>query len=64
MAGGRRKARPWRGRVAAWFGLEAAAFERVVRPLEEQMAGNEATWRRMAERDGLIEPKLRRLASA
>ena len=52
----------WR-RIADWFGVEAAAFDGTVRPLEEQMAGDAAVWRRIAERDGLAEPDLARLAS-
>lgn len=56
----------WRwmwGRIAGWFGLEAVEFDGVVRPLEEQMAGDAAPWRRIAEREGLAEPDLSRLAS-
>ena len=50
-------------RIAGWFGLDAAPFDGVVRPLAEQMADDAATWRRIAERDGLAEPDLDRLAS-
>ncbi len=52
------------GRIAGWFGLEAAAFDGVVRPLEGQMAGDGAAWRRVAEREGLVEAELGRVASA
>jgi nucleoside-diphosphate-sugar epimerase len=51
------------GRIADWFGIEAAPFDGTVRPLEQQMAGDPATWRAIAEREGLAEPDLARLAS-
>ena len=51
------------GRIAAWFGIEAAPFDGVVRPLEQQMAGDADRWRAIAERAGLAEPDLARLAS-
>jgi len=51
------------GRIAAWFGLDPAPFDGTVRPLEEQMAGDAPVWRRIAEREGLAEPDLARLAS-
>ncbi|WP_404336511.1 SDR family oxidoreductase [Sphingomonas sp. MMS12-HWE2-04] len=51
------------GRIAAWFGLEPAPFDGVVRPLEVQMADDAALWRTIAEREGLAEPDLARLAS-
>ena len=51
------------GRIAGWFGLEPAPFDGTVRPLEEQMAGDGPAWRRIAEREGLAEPDLGRLAS-
>jgi nucleoside-diphosphate-sugar epimerase len=50
-------------RIAEWFGLEAAPFDGTMRPLEPQMAGDAATWRAIAEREGLAEPDLRRVAS-
>jgi nucleoside-diphosphate-sugar epimerase len=56
----------WRwmwARIAGWFGLEPAPFDGTVRPLEEQMAHDAPLWRRIAERDGLAEPDLARLAS-
>ena len=52
------------GQIAAWFGIEPAPFDGTVRPLERQMAGDDAIWRQIAERDGLVEPDLQRLASA
>lgn len=50
-------------RIADWFGVEAALFDGTLLPLEEQMAGDAGLWRRIAEREGLIEPDLNRLAS-
>ena len=51
------------GRIAEWFGLTAASFDGVVRPLEQQMAEDAPVWRRIAEREDLAEPDLARLAS-
>ena len=50
-------------RIADWFGIEAAPFDGIVRPLEDQMADDAALWRRIAEREELAEPDLTRLAS-
>jgi nucleoside-diphosphate-sugar epimerase len=50
-------------RIAEWFGVEAAPFDGVVRPLEQQMQGDAAAWRAIAEREGLAEADLSRLAS-
>ena len=38
---------------AEWFGIEAAPFDGIVRPLEEQMAGDAGLWREIATREGL-----------
>lgn len=51
------------GRIASWFGIEPVPFDGSVRPLEQQMAGDEMIWRQIAEREGLVEPDLQRLAS-
>lgn len=51
-------------RIADWFGIEAALFDGTVRPLEQQMADDATLWRAIAEREGLAEPDLARLASA
>jgi nucleoside-diphosphate-sugar epimerase len=51
------------GRIAEWFGIEAAPFDGTVRPLETQMAGDATTWAQIAERHRLVEPDLNRLAS-
>lgn len=50
-------------RIADWFGIEAAAFDGKVRPLEQQMADDAGLWRAIAAREGLTEPDLARLAS-
>ncbi|WP_085808821.1 SDR family oxidoreductase [Sphingomonas sp. TZW2008] len=50
-------------RIAEWFGVDAAPFDGVVRPLEEQMADDQEVWRSIAERHGLVEADLTRLAS-
>ena len=50
-------------RIADWFGLEAVPFDGIVRPLQEQMASDTGTWRGIAEREGLAESDLSRLAS-
>ena len=52
----------WR-RIADWFGIDAAPFDGTVQPLETQMADDAALWRTIAEREGLAEPDLSRLAS-
>lgn len=51
------------GRIAAWFGIEPAPFDGEVMPLEQQMADDAPVWRALAEREGLAEPDLARLAS-
>ncbi|MDB5964686.1 MAG: NAD-dependent dehydratase [Polaromonas sp.] len=52
------------GQLAQWFGVPAVGFNGSVQPLEAIMAGDHALWRDMAERHGLAEPSLDRLASA
>ncbi len=51
------------GRIANWFGLEPAPFDGTVRPLEVQMKADAPLWRQIAERHGLAEPNLSRLAT-
>lgn len=51
------------GRIADWFGLAPAPFDGTVQPLEKQMRDDAPIWRRIAEREGLVEPDLSRLAS-
>ncbi|BDA84043.1 NAD dependent epimerase/dehydratase [Aureimonas sp. SA4125] len=52
------------GRIAEWFGLTPAPFDGEGLPLEVQMADDAATWRAIAEREGLVEADLGRIASA
>lgn len=51
------------GRIADWFGVQAAGFSGTVQPLEAAMANDHALWRDIAARHGLVEPDLDRLAS-
>ena len=50
-------------RLADWFGVDPIGFDGTVHPLEAEMANDGALWREIAERHGLIEPDLNRLAS-
>ncbi|GAA4018590.1 SDR family oxidoreductase [Actimicrobium antarcticum] len=52
------------GRLADWFGVDAAGFDGTIHPLEQAIAGDHDLWRAMAQRHGLAEPDLDRLASA
>jgi len=52
------------GRIAGAFGLEPAPFDGTVQPLEPQLADAGPVWAEIAARHGLVEPDLRRLASA
>jgi nucleoside-diphosphate-sugar epimerase len=57
----------WRwmwSRIADWFGVEPVPFDEVVRPLEQQLAGDAPIWRDIATRHKLVEPNIARLASA
>lgn len=49
--------------LAEHLGLEWEGFESEPRPLEQQMAGTEDLWREVAERHGLRETELARVAS-
>jgi nucleoside-diphosphate-sugar epimerase len=51
-------------RIAEWFAVDAAPFDGTVTPLEDRMAGDAPTWQQIAEREGLVEADLTRLASA
>jgi nucleoside-diphosphate-sugar epimerase len=51
-------------KLAEWFGVTAAGFDGTVKPLEAAMADDGPLWRALAERHGLAEPDLDRLASA
>lgn len=49
--------------IAELFDVPWEGFDTAPRPLEESMAGTHDAWRRIAERDGLVEPDLARIAS-
>jgi nucleoside-diphosphate-sugar epimerase len=49
--------------VATGLGVEAAPYPGHPTPLEGRMGDAATTWRRVAEREGLIEPDIERLAS-
>ena len=51
-------------KLASWFGVQPAAFSGTIQPLEAAMANDHAVWREIAQRHGLAEPELDRLASA
>ncbi|HEY4163063.1 MAG TPA: SDR family oxidoreductase [Dongiaceae bacterium] len=51
------------GRLAGWFGIPAEPFDGVVRPLEQEMAGDAPIWRDIATRHNLAEPDIDRLIS-
>ncbi|WOI58347.1 SDR family oxidoreductase [Palleronia sp. LCG004] len=51
------------GRIAEWFGIEAEEFDGTERPLERQMADDAEVWAGIADRHGLAERDLSRLAS-
>jgi nucleoside-diphosphate-sugar epimerase len=51
------------GRLAAWFGIEAAPFDGTVVPLEQQMANDAEVWKTIAEQHGLAEADITRLTS-
>ena len=51
------------GRIAEFFGVEPVGFDGTVQPLEGVMADAGEMWRQIAEREGLVEPDLTRLAS-
>ncbi len=50
-------------RLAGYFGVEWEGFTDAPRPLEEAMSGREGQWSALAERHGLAETSLDRLAS-
>lgn len=51
-------------RLARWFDVEPIGFEGTVHPLEAEMADDGPLWREIAQRHGLAEPELGKLASA
>ncbi|MBK4735006.1 SDR family oxidoreductase [Noviherbaspirillum pedocola] len=50
-------------KLAAWFGVQAAGFSGTMQPLETSMQNDHALWREIAQRHGLVEADLDRLAS-
>jgi nucleoside-diphosphate-sugar epimerase len=50
-------------RIAELLGVEPEGYDTRPRPLEEQMVGMEGPWARLAEREGLVESDLSRVAS-
>ena len=50
--------------LAAWFDVVPAGFDGDINPLEAEMARDHVLWKEMAEKHGLIESDLARLASA
>ncbi|MFL6676484.1 MAG: SDR family oxidoreductase [Massilia sp.] len=52
------------GKLAGWFGVQPAGFSGATQPLEAIMANDHALWREIAQRHGLVEADLDRLASA
>jgi len=51
------------GRLAAWFGLEPAAYPAEITPLEKQMADAAPLWAEIASKHGLAENDLSKLVS-
>jgi nucleoside-diphosphate-sugar epimerase len=51
------------GKLAEWFGVQAAGFSGSVQPLESTMKNDHAVWREIAQRHALAEADLDRLAS-
>lgn len=50
-------------RIAEWFGIQAAPFDGEPAPLEEQMAGDAATWLELVAKHDLAEADITRLTS-
>ncbi|WP_442591299.1 SDR family oxidoreductase [Pedobacter sp. AW31-3R] len=58
-----RWSRLW-NRIAAYFGVEPVGFSGEIQPLEDEMANDAAVWRQIAQKHGLKEAEILRLASA
>lgn len=58
-----RWSRLW-NRIAAYFGVEPVGFSGEIKPLEDEMANDAAVWRQIAQKHGLKEAEILRLASA
>jgi len=50
-------------RIADWFSIEPVEFDGIERPLEDQMKDDAAIWKKIAEREVLVETDISRLAS-
>ncbi|MBE9462887.1 SDR family oxidoreductase [Dyadobacter subterraneus] len=50
--------------LATWFDIPARGFDGTIHPLEEEIAGDQETWKNIASRYNLKESNLDRLASA
>jgi nucleoside-diphosphate-sugar epimerase len=51
------------GKIAEWFDVKAGEFTGTTQPLEAIMSGDHEVWRQIAQKQGLAEPSLDRLAS-
>ena len=51
------------GKLADWFGIEFQGYRDTIKPLEKQMEEKEVLWQDIADRYGLKEPNLNKLAS-
>lgn len=58
-----RWSRLWR-KIADYFGVEAVGFDGEIHPLEKEMANDGEKWQEIAQKHGLKEVSLSRLASA
>ena len=58
-----RWSRLWR-KIADYFGVEAVGFDGEIHPLEKEMANDGEKWQEIAQKHGLKEASLSRLASA
>ncbi|TCD26627.1 SDR family oxidoreductase [Pedobacter psychrodurus] len=58
-----RWSRLWK-RIAAYFDVEVLGFEGKIKPLEEELANDAEIWQQIAQKQGLKEENLSRLASA
>lgn len=50
-------------KLAEHFGVKWEGYSQAPRPLEQAMSGREEQWRELAQKHGLVEPKLDRMAS-
>lgn len=52
------------GRIAAYFGVKSEGFKDEVRPMEKQLEGEDAVWRRLVQQHELVDYELSTLSSA